>query len=107
MSDLAKPKRGRKQIDLERQRCLRHGDLLRLYRHRWGALLPDDDSGRADLFEILCVTSLALNAPEEKMPHVIETLAPWMKADEAQAEIDHIQCLPIFERTRTGTICGC
>jgi len=105
MVDVAKPKRGRK-IDLERLRCLRCGDLMRLYRHRWGAHLPDDDSGRADLFEILCVTSLATNAPEEKMHHVIETLAPWMKADEAQAEIDHIQCLPIFQRTRTARHLG-
>jgi hypothetical protein len=105
MVDVAKPKRGRK-IDLERLRCLRCGDLMRLYRHRWGALLPDDDSGRADLFEILCVNSLALKAPREKMAHLIETLAPWMKADEAQAEIDHIQSLPIFERARTARHLG-
>jgi hypothetical protein len=41
MTEIPKPKRGRK-IDLERLRCLRHGDLIRLYRHRWGALLPVD-----------------------------------------------------------------
>ena len=105
MTELVKPNRGRK-IDLERLRCLRCGDLMRLYRHRWGALLPDDDSGRADLFEILCVTSLALKAPEEKLPHVIETLAPWLKPDEAQDMIDHIQSTPLFERTRTARHLG-
>ena len=96
---------GRK-YDLERLRCLRTGDLLKLYRHRWGALLPDDDSGRADLFEILCVTSLALKAPAEKMAHTIETIAPWLKPDEAQDMIDHIQSIPIFERTRTARHLG-
>ena len=95
-----------RNIDLERLRCLRTGDLLKLYRHRWGALLPDDDSGRADLFEILCVTSLALKNPKLKMAHIIETLAPWMLPAEAEAEIDHIDSLPIFERTRTSRHLG-
>ena len=105
MSGLAKPKRGRK-IDLECPRCLRCGDLLKLYRHRWGALLPDDDFGRADLFEILCVTSLALKAPKEKMLCTIEALAPWLSQSDAQDTIDHIQSLPIFERTRTARHLG-
>ena len=105
VSDLAKPKRGRK-IDLERLRCLRCGDLLKLYRHRWGALLPDDDSGRADLFEILCVTSLALKAPKEKMICTIETLAPWLSQSDAEDTIDHVQSIPIFERTRTARHLG-
>jgi hypothetical protein len=69
-------------------------------------LLPDDDSGRADLFEILCVTSLALKAPAQKMAHTIETLAPWLSSVEAQHMIDHIQSIPIFERTRTARHLG-
>jgi hypothetical protein len=105
MTDIAKPKRGRK-IDLECLRCLRCGDLLKLYRHRWGTLLPDDDSGRADLFEILCVTSLALKAPKEKMLCTIEVLAPWLSQSEANDTIDHIQSIPIFERTRTARHLG-
>jgi hypothetical protein len=105
MVGIAKPKSGR-NLDLERLRCLRTGDLLKLYRHRWGACLPDDDSGHADLFEILCVTSLALKAPAEKMAHTIETLAPWLSAAEAQDMIDHIQSIPIFERTRTARHLG-
>ena len=98
-------KRGHK-IDLECLRCLRCGDLLKLYRHRWGALLPDDESGRADLFEILCVTSLALKAPSEKMLCTIEALAPWLSKSEANDIIDHIQSIPIFERTRTARHLG-
>ena len=105
MQSLPKPKRGRK-IDLECLRCLRCGDLRKLYRHRWGALLPDDDLGRADLFEILCVTSLALKAPKEKMACTIETLAPWLSQSEANDMIDHIQSIPIFERTRTARHLG-
>jgi hypothetical protein len=105
MAEIAKPI-GRRNIDLERLRCLRTGDLLKLYRHRWGVLLPDDDSGRADLFEILCVTSLALKVPAEKMAHTIETIAPWLTSEEAQDMIDHIQSIPIFERTRTARHLG-
>ena len=55
---------------------------------------------------ILCVTSLALKAPAEKMAHTIETLAPWLKPDEARDMIDHIQSTPIFERTRTARHLG-
>lgn len=97
-----------RSIDLERLRCLRTGDLLKLYRHRWGACLPEDDSGRADLFEILCVTSLALNTQlvAAKMAHMIETLAPWLSPDDARDMIDHIQSIPIFERTRTARHLG-
>ena len=31
-------------------RRLRYGALLRLFRHRWGNELPDDDAGRDDLW---------------------------------------------------------
>jgi hypothetical protein len=105
MTGIPRPERGRK-MDLERLRCLRCGDLTRLYRHRWGALLPEDDSGRADLFELLSVTSLALKAPAEKMAHVIDTLAPWMPAEEAKNVTEHILITPIFERTRTARQLG-
>ena len=30
-------------------RRLRYGALLKLLRHRWGHVLPDDDAGRDDL----------------------------------------------------------
>ena len=30
----------------EAVRCFRHGDFVKLFRHRWGHALPDDDAGR-------------------------------------------------------------
>ena len=45
------------------------------------------------------------------MAHTIETIAPWLKPDEAQDMIDHIQSIPIIERTdqhgTLATTCGC
>jgi hypothetical protein len=39
----------------------RLGDLQRLFRDRYGCVLPDADDGREDLWELLLVASLAYN----------------------------------------------
>jgi len=44
--------------------------------------------------------------PKEKMLCTIEALAPWLSQSDAQDTIDHIQSLPIFERTRTARHLG-
>ncbi len=95
MSGLAKPGDPGKW---ERVRRLRHGALVKLFRHRWGPTLPDDSSGREDLFELLCVVSVALSATEKKMANTIETMAPWMQPEEAQMLVEHVQQLTIYER---------
>lgn len=65
--------------------ALRLNDLARLFRARWGAALPDDDSGRDDL-------KIALNhlacLPHARGPiaHWIEIWAPWLTVRE-QSEI--------------------
>ena len=43
-------------------RRLRYGALIRLFRHRWGHVLPDDDAGRDDLRELLLPISLGQEA---------------------------------------------
>ena len=65
-------------------RRLRVGDLRRIFRHRYGPVLPDDDAGRADLVLILFAISLSHDAPEEKMGHEIEISAPWVTAKQAE-----------------------
>ena len=38
------------------------GDLRRIFRHRYGAILPDDDAGRDDLELLLRLISLSPKA---------------------------------------------
>ena len=45
-------------------RRLRYGALLKLFRRRWGHVLPDDDAGRDDLW--LLVTNVSLPLPNPK-----------------------------------------
>lgn len=82
----------------ERVRRLRYGALVKLFRHRWGPTLPDNSSGREDLFELVCVVSVALSATEKKILNTIETMAPWMQPEEAQMLVEHVQQMPIYER---------
>jgi len=77
-----------------------------LFRDRWGYVLPDDDAGRGDLFELIMNISLAPAAVDKKMRCAIETWAPWIKTDEAQAMVDHINRLDIYERTPTARELG-
>ena len=81
MSVLARPEKSGKW---ERVRCLRYGQMLVLFRDRWGYQLPDDEAGRGDLWELVTNVSLAARDPEKKMRHAIEVWAPWMDADEAE-----------------------
>jgi hypothetical protein len=81
----------------ETLRRLRLGDLKRLFRHRWGPELPDDDAGREDLRELLLAISLGQHA-EIKMPKAIEVWAPWMPPNEATLLIDNVNRTPIWHR---------
>jgi hypothetical protein len=87
-------------------RRLRYGALLRLFRHRWGNELPDDDAGRDDLWLLVTNVSLAAAEPEKKMRHVIEVWAPWMSAEEREAYTKHVWGLDIYERTPTALELG-
>ena len=66
----------------ETMRRLTYGNLIKLFQHRYGHTLPDDDAGRADLRLLINNVSLAVAEPQKKMRHVIELWAPWMTADE-------------------------
>jgi hypothetical protein len=103
VSDLAKPGESGKW---ERVRRLRYGALIKLYRHRWGPTLPDDSSGRDDLFELVCVVSVALSATDKKIANTIENFAPWMTPEEAQMLVDHVQSLTIYERMPNNRVLG-
>ena len=85
----------------ETVRRLRFGNLVKLFRHRRGLTLPDDDAGRGDLWDS-SRTSLSPIGAEKKMVCVIETWAPWMPAEEAAALVEHVNRLTVHERTPTA-----
>jgi hypothetical protein len=103
MKPVAKPAESGKW---ERVRRLRYGALIKLFRHRWGPTLPDDSSGREDLFELVCVVSVALSATPERIMNAIETNAPWMAPEEAQMLVEHVQSLTIYERMPNNRVLG-
>ena len=90
----------------EAVRCFRHGDFIKLFRHRWGPVLPDDDAGRGDLWLVVCNASLARKEPQKKMRHLIEVLAPWMTAEECEEYVKHVWGLDFYQRLMTGREIG-
>ena len=90
----------------ERLRCLRYGALIRLFRHRYGHELPDDDAGQADIWLLVQNVSTAVSNAERKMRHAIELWAPWMPADKAEAMMAFAMRLPRFERCPTSQELG-
>ena len=91
----------------EKLRRVRYGDLLRLFRHRWGRTLPDgDDGAREDFFELMQLISLAPAGSDEKMANAIEIWAPWMPEWEAEKYIEHLNSVPQYQRTRTARELG-
>jgi hypothetical protein len=87
-------------------RRLRYGALIKLFRHRWGNVLPNDDAGRGDLWLLVTNVSLAAAEPEKKMHHVIEMWAPWMSDREREEYVRHVWGLDLYERTETAEAIG-
>jgi hypothetical protein len=86
-------------------RRLRVGDLRRYLRCRYGAVLPDDDAGREDLYELLLPISLGPRA-DRVMRNTIEVWAPWASASEADAMIGMVLRTRPCERMRPAKMQG-
>ena len=56
-----------KKEDLERVRRRERANSKRLFRHRWGYDLPDDQARREDLWLLMLNASLATSEPDKKM----------------------------------------
>jgi hypothetical protein len=93
--------RGRREMI----RRLRLGNLRKLFRDRYGPILPDDDAGREDLYELLLPISVGPHA-EIKMPYAIEVWSPWMLQEEASQLIDQINLTPIWGRLPNAAVLG-
>ena len=87
-------------------RRLRAGELQRLFRHRWGYVLPDDQSGREDLWLLMLNASLATSESEKKMNHVIDLWAPWMGDEEREGYVKLLWGLDLYQRIQTGREIG-
>jgi len=90
----------------ERVRRFRYGCLIRLFRHRYGCQLPDDDAGREDLWLLLQNVSLASAGSEKKVRAAIEIWAPWLSEEEARERIEFLGVLTIYERSPTARELG-
>jgi hypothetical protein len=86
-------------------RRLRLGNLRKLFRHRYGPTVPDDDAGREDLRELLLPISVSANA-DLKMPNTVEVWAPWMQQQEVVALVDDINRTPRQQRMPTARQLG-
>ena len=101
--------RGSAQADTpawETVRQLRYGALVKLFRHRWGYVLPQDDAGRDDLWLLVTNVSLAAVEPQKKMRHAIAVWAPWIEPEEAAAYVELVWGLDIYERIPTAQELG-
>jgi len=91
-----KPKPKKSNPEILRRVIL--GELRRVFRGRYGPVLPDDNAGREDIELLLYPLSLHPTHPIEQMKHAIETIAPWMPPAEAKPLIDSLMDLPIWYR---------
>jgi hypothetical protein len=89
----------------ETLRRLRYRDLCNILRHRYGYVLPDDDAGREDLYELLLPVSLGLGHAR-KMKNAIQVWAPWMSAREAEELIDRVNRTPDYLRKPKAQLLG-
>ena len=94
----------------ETRRRGRLGDLRKLFRHRYGIVMPDADDAREDLRELLLVASMAYN-PERAMLAEIAQWAPWLMngkelTQEAVQLIDDVNRTPPYLRKPKARLLG-
>lgn len=89
--------------EIETIRRIYYGDLVKLFRHRYGSELPDDDAGRESLLDLLVIASLAMVDPAKKMANLAGLYAPWLNGGKI---IDIVNSMPRSERWRIITALG-
>lgn len=70
--------------------AFRVAELKRLFRHRYGLVLPDDDAGREDIWLMLNHLAWHPEEPERKMAAWLSLAAPWLSVREVQRLIAEV-----------------
>jgi hypothetical protein len=73
---------------------VREGELRRLFRFRYGPILPDDDAGRDDLQLVLSHT-IERQDGRRRSRNFIETTAPWFPVGEIESLLDFLEANPV------------
>ena len=69
-------------------------------------VFTDDAMGRAHLFQLVCVASLAPACADQKVEHLIGLWAPWMPDWEVQDLKEHLGRLTMTERWHSPSDIG-
>lgn len=75
--------------------AVRIAELHRLFRHRYGRTLPDDDAGRDDVQIMAHHLAQRPGDAKRRIRSYIELQAPWMPPADAAALIDSVVAKPI------------
>jgi hypothetical protein len=75
--------------------ALRIAELRRLFLHRYGRILPDDDAGRDDALIMAHHIARRQGDARKRIQSWIELQAPWMAKDEMATLIDHVVARPL------------
>jgi hypothetical protein len=73
---------------------IRIAELCRLFRYRWGDILPDDDAGREDARIIAHHLAQLPGDQQRRIASWMGTWAPWMRLDEADRLIEAVLAKP-------------
>ena len=87
-------KRKRRKRGSSAKNNVRPRELERVFRDRYGAILPDDDAGLDDLF-IMANHLAHLDAPDKRIASWVRQWAPWYSADETAALIETVLARPL------------
>ena len=73
---------------------VRPRELERVFRDRYGAILPDDDAGRDDLF-VMANHLAHFDAPDQRIISWVRQWAPWYGDDETAALTEAVIAKPL------------
>ena len=86
-------------------KAVRYGDLIRLFRYRWGRLLPEDESGRGDLWLLISTSPWPLKSLRRRCRRH-RAVGSLDVPDDREIYVKHVWGLDIYRRTQTGEEIG-
>jgi hypothetical protein len=87
-------KRKRRKRGANAKNYVRPRELERVFRDRYGAILPDDDAGLDDIF-VMANHLAHLDRPDKRIACWLERWAPWYGDDKTEALIEAVLARPL------------